>query len=214
MTTYNPYGADPVKGAAFELGYIWGFTNPGAGDNPPPYSPELLDIYLEGVDSGKDDWNRPPDGPLATSWVHWSELEEQTEHEWLHHLFVEGFAEAFNHLWHTMGQPVVGAAHGLAGLLITVLSIPGDTMLHPLPEDFEQLYAGPEDSQEIWYAAACCRNDHVPEEGATSDGYWFGTPSNDFAQALREAVGHAHSEALVARCNLADQTCGLVWAAR
>ncbi|MCP2298605.1 hypothetical protein SAMN04244553_6515 [Nocardia amikacinitolerans] len=208
MTTHNPYAADPHKGAAFEMGYVWGFTNPAADDNPPPYAPDLLEVYLEGVDAGKDDWGRPPDGPAATSWTHWSELQEQDDHEWLHHLFVEGVAEGLAHLFRR-------AAFGLAGVVITVLGIPGDTPLRPLDDDFEELYTGPEADSNVVYVATCAREDHpIPAIGTTPEGYWAGSAYNDFGAALKEAVAHEHSEALVARCSLTDNTCGLVWAAR
>lgn len=207
MTAVNPYVDHPDKAVAFELGYVWGFSNPGAEDNPPPYSPEFLDIYEEGVDAGRDDWIRPPDGPVATTWVHWSELEGQEEHEWVEHLLIEGFAEGFAHLFHK-------AAIGLAGLVVTVLGIPGNTKLRPLPEDFEQPYVGP-DSEDTYYAATCPRDDHpIPDIGTTPEGYWIGSAYNDFGAALREAVAHPHAEARVARCSLTEQTCGLVWAAR
>lgn len=208
MTTSNPYVNDPEKGLVFELGYVWGFTNPNADDNPPPYAPELLDVYLEGVDSGKDDWSKPPDGPSATSWVHYSELQGQEEHEWVHHLLVEGIAEGFAYLFHN-------AAFGLAGLVLTVLGMPSDQRLPALPDDFEEPYSGPEDDPNTHYIAACARDDHpMVAVGTTSEGYWTGTPYNDFGTALKEAVAHEHSEALVSRCSLTEQTCGLVWAAR
>lgn len=207
MTTYNPYVDDPPKGAAFEMGYVWGFTHPGSDDNPPPYAPELLTIYLEGVDAGRADLISPPDGPTATAWVPWPELQDQEEHEWIHHLIVEGVAETFAHVFHE-------AAFGLAGLFITALGIPGDTVLHPLPDEFEEPYTGAEDDANVYYAAVCSRTDHIPQVGATAEGYWLGTPYNDFGAALRESVGHEHAEALVARCDLTQQVCGLVWAAR
>lgn len=207
MTTVNPYTDDPDRAVAFELGYVWGFTNPWGQDNPPPYAQWLMDVYLEGVDSGRDDWARPPDGPAATAWLHWSELQNQTEHEWIEHLLVEGFGELFSHLFEAPRL-------GLAALLVTVLSLPGDTPLRPLPDPFELPYAGPEDD-DVSYAAACPRVDHpAPLIGTTTDGFWVGTASHDFGAALAEAVGHFHPEALVARCSLREQTCGLVWAAR
>ncbi len=205
MTTHNPYADDPDRGGAFELGYLWGFTNP-ADDNPPPYSPELLEVYLEGVDSGKEDWGRPPGS--ASSWAHWSDLEGESDYDWVEHLFVEGVAEWLAHTFHN-------AAFGLAGLVITVVGIPTDTPLHPLDDDFEELYTGPEDDTNVFYVAMCSRTDHpIPAIGTTPEGYWTGLAYNDFGAAIKESVAHEHSEALVARCSLTDNTCGLVWAAR
>ncbi|MFJ6602480.1 hypothetical protein [Streptomyces lydicus] len=206
MTTSNPYADDPDKASAFEVGYLWGFTHSDEEDNPPPYSPDLLEIYLQGVDSGKEDRGRSPDGGAASSWVPRAELEDDSD--WIGGILIHLVAELLKHAYRK-------AVFGLVGLVIGVLEIPTDTPLKSLPDDFEEPYEGPESNSDVSYIATCARDDHpLLSAGTTSEGYWMGSAYSDFGAALKEAVAHEHAEALVARCSLAENSCGVVWAAR
>ena len=61
---------------------------------------------------------------------------------------------------------------GLVGVVITVLSIPGDTQLQPLSDDLSDLYTGPDPDDNVSYVAACPRTDHaLVAVGVTDDGY-------------------------------------------
>ena len=122
MTTTNPYADDPQKAEIFDLGYVAGFQDPD-GSGFLPLSPELLDIYQQGIDNGRYDAAHSP-----TPWVPRSELETESSDEWVEHILIEGVAEGAAHLFEK-------AALGLIGVLITVLQIPGDTALHPLEDD-------------------------------------------------------------------------------
>ena len=86
MTTANPYVDDPITAEIFELGYVAGFQDPGGSDFL-PLSPELLDIYQQGIDSGRDDAAQSP-----TAWVPRSELEGESSDEREEHLIIEGVA--------------------------------------------------------------------------------------------------------------------------
>jgi hypothetical protein len=202
MTTTNPYADEPERAEVFELGYIAGFQDPDGADFL-PLSPELLDIYQQGIDNGRDDAAQSP-----TPWVPRSELESESSDEWVEHITIEVVAEVASHLFKR-------AALGLIGVLITVVQIPGDTQLHPLEDDgLSEPYSGADDDPNVTYLAMCSRTDHpIPAEGTTTEGYWTGSAVNDFGAALREALDHGHREAIVARCSLTDNNCGPVWAA-
>ena len=67
----------------------------------------------------------------------------------------------------------------------------------------------------MFFVATCPRTDHPQVAvGVTSDGYRAGSGQNDFGDALKEALQHGHSETIVARCSLTDNTCGPVWITR
>jgi hypothetical protein len=68
MATSNPFANDPDKGQAFEQGYFAGFANPDISDFL-PLSPDLLAVYQSGVQSGREDRLKPPDGDQGTKWV-------------------------------------------------------------------------------------------------------------------------------------------------
>jgi hypothetical protein len=211
MTAFtNPLAddPDPEKPKIWELGYLTGFQDPDQADPFLPLSPELLEVFNNGIDTGRDD-------AIQSTAVKKSELRnedgstnESSLEDLAEHVTIEGFFELSAHVFER-------AAIGLVGIIITVLGIPGDTQLHPLEDDFEEPYTGPEDDTNVFFVAACPRPDHPQvEEGVTSDGYWAGSGHNDFGDALRDALAHGHSEVLVARCSLTDNTCGPVWIRR
>jgi len=73
-------------------------------------------------------------------------------------------------------------------------------------------YEGPEGDDKVFYIAVCPRTDHpMVRSDVTPDGYWTGAAVNDFAAALKDAQLHGHSETLITRCSLTDNTCGPVW---
>lgn len=202
MSAINPFADDPERAEIWELGYLAGFQDPGGSDFL-PLSPELLEVYTLGVDAGRDDNTTSP-----TTWVPRSELEGESSDEWIEHIVIEGIAEAASHHFKR-------AALGLVGVVVTVLSIEGDTPLHPLEDDFRELYTGPAEDPNVMFLAMCSRTDHpMPAIGTTVDGYWTGSPMRDFGDALQETLAHGHRESVVARCSLTDKTCGLVWAAQ
>jgi len=207
VATQNPFVDDPQKAEIFEVGYLRGLQAP-ADDSFPPFAPELLDVFEQGVDAGREDALQGPPSNPDRQWVSKSDLSEEGVEELVEHVVIEVVAEVAKHIFKR-------AILGLAGLVISVLQIPGDTPLKPLEEDFSELYAGPEESANVFFIACCPRTDHpMVTVGVTSDGYWAGTGHNDFGDALRDVLQHGHVEALVARCSLDDNTCGPVWIAQ
>jgi len=49
----NPYIDDPDRAVAYDLGYRSGLQDPGSDDTPPT-APELVDVYLEGREAGRE----------------------------------------------------------------------------------------------------------------------------------------------------------------
>jgi hypothetical protein len=184
------------------MGYVLGFQDPGADDFQ-PFNPDLLDVYQQAFDTGKDD-----NFSSASNWVSKEDIPEGIQ-ELAEHVAIETFFELASHLFKQ-------ATLGLVGVVINVLGVPGDTQLRPLDDDFDEEYTGPETDTNITYTALCPRPDHLGSglPGVTSDGYWTGAPHNDFGDALNDARLHAHSETVIARCSLSDNTCGVVWIAR
>lgn len=207
MATQNPFVDDPQKAEIFEIGYLRGFQDP-SDNSAPPFAPELLDVFNQGVDAGREDAIQAPPSDTGRRWVPKSDLGEDSSDEALEHLVIEGIAHVAMHVFEK-------AALGLIGVVITALSIQGDTPLRPPDEDFSEEYTGPENDKNVFFVACCPRTDHpLIAVGVTPDGYWAGTGQNDFGDALREALKHGHPEAMVARCSLTDDTCGPVWIAR
>jgi hypothetical protein len=202
MTTQNPFVDDPDRAEVFEVGYLRGFQDP-TDDSVPPFAPDFIDAFNQGVDAGREDAINDP----ARRWVSKADLAEDSSDEALEHVAIEGIA-------HIMAHAFRQAAFGLIGLVITALSIQGDTPLHPLEDDFSQPFPESHDDTNVFFVACCPRTDHPQVAvGVTTEGYWAGTGQNDFGDALREALQHGHSEAIVARCSLTDNTCGPVWIA-
>lgn len=199
-TTTNPFEDDPEKAEVFELGYFAGLSDPLGQNTFQPFSPELLDVYSQGTASGREDAN-------ASALVPKSEIHQDGIEELVEHVSIEAVAHLSAHIFKR-------AALGLIGVLLTVLFIPGDVQLRPLEDDFGETYTGPDSDANVTYVAACPRVDHpMVAVGVTSDGYWAGVGRNDFGDALRDALEHGHSETLIARCSLTDNTCGPVWIA-
>jgi hypothetical protein len=191
MATSSPFTDDPDQAEVWELGYVAGFQDPDGTDTFRPLSPDLLDIFTQGIDAGRDDRIAFPPASQGTQWVQKSELDSDSSDEMGEHLIIEGVAEFAAHFFKTVTL-------GLIGVVITALSIQGDTPLQPLDDDFSEPYTGPEADTNVFFIATCPRPDHpIPAIGTTPDGYWVGTPENDF----------------VARCSLTDNTCGAVWVA-
>jgi hypothetical protein len=208
MVTSNPFTDDDAKAYAWELGYIAGFQDPDGTDPLPPFAPDLLDVFNQGIDAGREDRIEPPASNSDAKWLTKSELDDESTVDMIEHVSIEGLAELSELVFKK-------AAFGLAGLVLTALSVSTDSPMKPLDDDFSELYTGPEDDTNVYFLAVCPRTDHpVPAIGTTQDGYWTGTPRNDFGDALTETLKHGHSEAMVARCSLTDNTCGLVWAAQ
>jgi hypothetical protein len=200
----NPYAADPdpSKPEIWEMGYLVGFQDPGASDFE-PYNPDLLDIYQQGFDTGKDD-----NFSSSPQFMSWEEIPAGVE-ELIEHVIIEGFFELSAHIFKK-------ATLGLVGLFISVVGIPSDHMLQPIPDDFEEDYMGPETDDNISYLAMCPRPDHIGSglPGVSPEGYWTGNPTNDFGAALSDARDHPHFETLIVRCSTTDNTCGPVWIAK
>jgi hypothetical protein len=208
MATSNPFTDDPDKAEAWELGYLTGFEDPDGTDDFRPFSPDLLDVFTQGVDAGREDQIQasPADGG---AWVPKSSLRDNEDvAEFVLHMGIE----AIGHI----GAKLFGKlALGLVGLVLMALEIPTDTPIKPLDDDFTETYNGPEDDSNVTFVAACPRTDHpMAAVGTTEEGYWTGTPQTDFGDALNETIKHGHAEAVVARCSMTDNTCGLVWVAQ
>lgn len=90
-------------------------------------------------------------------------------------MLVEGVAHIAEYLFKK-------ATLGLVGLVITSLSIEGDTLLAPLEDDFSELYERAVDDPNVFFVAVCSRTDHpVPDVSTTQEGYWFGSGSTTSA---------------------------------
>jgi hypothetical protein len=205
--TVNPFVDDPDKAEVFELGYLAGLQDPDA-DPFLPLSPELLDVFNQGVKAGRADIPQPVAGEGSSNWVKRSELgADEGITDLIEHVAIEAVFEIPAHMFKLVEL-------GLVGVVISVLGIPGDVELRPLEPDFSEEYSGPDTDANVSYVAACSRSDHpLVMAGVTPEGYWAGTGTNDFNEALKEALRHGHPETLVARCSTTDNTCGPVWAA-
>ena len=106
MSTHNPFSGDAIKGEAFDQGYLAGFANPDR-DAFQPSAPDLLQVYNDGVDAGRGDRSKPPEGSEENEWA-------------------EVGAQVVEH----------AVAGGLIPLVATVVQIPGDVMLRPLEPDW------------------------------------------------------------------------------
>jgi len=209
----NPFPDDPEKAEVFELGYLTGFQDPAGNDsNFLPLTPDLLDIYVQGAEAGREDAHSSPVSDDAMKWVAKSDLDptaESSSDEAIEHLTVFTIFK--------IAEELTGKAiFGLFDLIITAVGIQGNVspeQFRPLDDDFSEDFNGP-DPDEVFYVAACPRKDHPQVEvGVSPDGFWSGTASHDFKDALREAMHHEHRESLIARCDTGAQTCSVVWLA-
>lgn len=207
----NPYESDANRAAVFELGYLAGFHDP-AGDDPDllPFAPELLDVYVEGADAGRQAAHVPPQANPAMAWIPKSALKPDGE---------GSFDEAIEHLttytlFRLLEEITGKAAFGLIDVVWTAVNIPGDVMItspKPLEDDFSEDFDAPH-SDSVSYIAACPRTDHMGG-GDQEPSSWLGQPHHDFKDALRDAMHHSHREAVIFRCNTQVGTCGAVWLA-
>jgi hypothetical protein len=213
MPATNPFSDDPVKAEIFELGYLAGFQDPQNNDGFPPLAPDLLDIYFEGAQDGRNDAGSPPAGDTSQKWVAKSDLApgaESSTDEALEHLVL---FTTFKMLEEITGALVLG----LVELVITAVGIEGNVspdQLRPLPDGFSEQQPAP-DRDSVFYIAACPRKDHVlAATGVSADGLWSGTGRHGFKDALGDALQHGHAETLVARLDTGDLTCSAVWLAQ
>jgi len=202
--TKNPFADDPDKAEVFEMGYL--LTLQGVDDDPfLPLSPDLLDVFRQGAKAGRDD------APLVDEkeWVRRTTIDaSEGVAELAKHSAIEAVFEGSAHLFKLAGL-------GLIGLVISVLGIPGNVKLGPLKKDFSEEYDGPDEDPNVTYVPLCSRTDHpLVMTGVTPDGYWAGTGTGDFNEALKQALQHEHTETLIARCSTTDSTCGPVWIAQ
>lgn len=201
----NPYTDDPAKAEYWELGYLTGLQDPDSDDTVRPYPPELLEAFVGGMTDGQAaaaSSNLVPKSDLELA------LSEEGLDEFIEHAVIHEIAHGAAHLFKV-------AEFGLIGVVTLVIGIPADVRIVPLEEDFSEPYAGPEEDTNVLYVAVCPRTDHpVMAAGVTAENYWTGQAYHDLRDALEEAVRHGHSETLVARCSLTDNTCGPVWIAR
>ncbi|MDM5223532.1 hypothetical protein QUF86_22925 [Peribacillus sp. NJ11] len=198
MAIQNPYTDDSVLGNAWEQGYLAGFTEPEV-DHFRPFAPDLLQVYQEGEQTGRDDRRSlppPPDGGGIDEQGGHSDLAEVAKELGLHTLG-HGFLEM-----------IFKEAGGLISLVLTALTIPTDTPIEPLEED----WSGPADQPDDIYVAICPREDHpLVMHGVTNEGYWAGQGHQFFSDALADMQAHEHAEAFVARCSVPEGSCGAVW---
>src|SRR5215218_5154334 len=120
----NPFAADPVQAEVFELGYLTGFQDPDRLDPFEPFTPELLEVYVAGFDGRRLDASRAPVSDPAAAWIPKAQLSEEGIEELVEHVTIEAFFELTAHVFQQ-------AAFGLAGLVISVVGIPGDVRLSP-----------------------------------------------------------------------------------
>jgi len=197
----NPFAGSEALAKAWAEGYLAGFAEPET-DHTRPFAPDVLEAYEQGVQNGRDDRRQlPPErgGIDASGESSLSDLIETALELGLH-----AFAEFVIH-------DLFDAAGGLVSLVVQVVGIPTDTPIRPLEDDWEGAADQPEDT----YIAVCPRDDHPPMlEGATSDGYWAGAARSTFGDALSDREAHGHAEAVVARCQVPEGTCGVVWAGK
>jgi hypothetical protein len=196
MSTVNPFANDPIKGEIFEEGWFAGFSDP-VSSHLLPLAPELLEVYEQGVEAGREDRTAPP---IEDSSEEWAGLEELGEHVIIH---------ALGHITDHLFRLTVG---GVIGLVTLVVGIPSDVKLRPLDPEFD----GPPDAagDEV-YLAMCPREDHpLVAIGVTPEGYWTGQPRASIGDAVRDVLDHKHPEGFVARCSESEGTCGAVWPTR
>jgi hypothetical protein len=163
MAEKNPFADDVVKGEIWERGYLAGFNDPKVDHSPGPLARELLDVYRQGEQDGRDDRRDEPGGSSGAVWVEPDfDFGELPEHIALHALGVAL-------------EKIGVSAGGLIALVITALSIPGDTPLHPLDPESGSLALDEEGHEGNTYIATCPHSDHpMVQQGVTPDGYWTG----------------------------------------
>jgi len=212
-TRTNPYESEPEKAQAYELGYLAGFQDPAGNDEDfRPLAPDLLDIYVEGADAGREDAHAPPSADPQKQWVDRAELAAHSESDEELQEHITSFI-VFKALELLLRKTIFG----LVDLVITALGIQGNVspeQFRALDDDFETRTTTPPDDS-IVYVAACARGDHaMVTANVSADGSWIGTPSGNIEGALQSVLRHEHREAFVARCDVRRKTCSPVWLAR
>lgn len=207
----NPFEAEQEKASVFELGYFAGFQDP-AGDNDAvlPFSETLLDVYIQGVEEGREDAHAPPQADPSMQWVTRSELADESADEMKEHL-------ATFTIFKALEVVSAKALFGLLDLVITVVGIQGNVSPEQFRPDDDDFEASPEDppSENVLYVPACSRTDHAMAAAAvTPDGTWIGSASQTFEGALQAVLSHEHREAYIARCDVGAKKCSVVWLAK
>jgi hypothetical protein len=212
MPIENPFSDDVVLGDVWEQGYLAGFAEPEE-DHFRPFAPDLLDVYQQGEQAGRDDRRQlPPEGGGFEGQAEPSQLVEFAEEFGLHAL-IHGFFHMLSpskELPSGFVEPGIG---GLLGLVVLALEFSTDTPIQPLEPD----WSGPVDQPEDTFLAMCFRTDHsVFLEGTVTDqGYWAGPGRGFYSEAVDDMHAHGHAEAFVARCSLpedpSEARCGPVW---
>jgi len=206
-TTTNPFQDDPTEAAVFEEGLMAGFNDPDQSDCR-PFSPELLQIFQEGFQIGREDKSAPA-GDAQRAWLSKEDaakLAERAE-EGAEEIEQLALTLLLDHLFET-------AAFSCVDLVKLALDPSGDTPLQPLPPDFRAGFNVEDTDPAIHFIAVCPRSDHAQvSPGVTGDGHWTGQDRSKFLDAIDDMTAHEHSEAFVARCDFNDNTCGAVWLA-
>lgn len=198
MATINPYD-DPEIGVVWETGYLAGYGEPEV-DHLRPFSSELLDVYLQGEQAGRDDRRQsPPDQEELPEPTEWNRFTNMTIG--VAELGIKALAKRV-----TLKYIFKGLS-GLVSLLTIVVPIPADVRLKPLEPDWE----GPPDDPGDTFCAVCPRTDHeMVSSSVTPEGFWVGPARTNYTDAVYDLVAHEHPEAGIALCNLSNETCGLV----
>jgi hypothetical protein len=194
----NPYEAGTDLAPMWTLGYESGYAEPEV-DHAPPVPPEYTYIFQEGELAGRDERRAETSfGPPVADESN-NDGSEQHLGEAVEHLTLEAAV-------HVGLDKMLGAAGGLAALLLAVVQIPGDVQLKPI----EDTWTGDADSPGATYVAVCPEIHMVASDGVTPDGYWTGPVRQNFAEAESDMAVHGHAQAFIALCSLESGLCGPV----
>ena len=199
----NPYGDDPDRAGAWDLGYQAGYDEPET-DHYAPVGPELVDAFQDGELAGRDERRSglSPAGPPVAPPPEVPEEESQDArmlHEYLHVSREVGIHGALHDLF--------GKTGGLLGLVALVVQIPSDTQLKLIEEDWE----APVDRSGDRYLAVCPEvHMAAGAEGVTPDGYWAGALREHYVDAENDLAAHGHDATFIALCSGETGECGPV----
>ena len=205
MSTPNPYENDPERAPVWLDGYSAGFNDP-ENDHFAPYSPELTDVYAEGVLAGRDDARYTSSDPAREDPLlggSSSAPEGGDDSGDIEHAVEEVTLTA---ALHAIGEMIARAPGGLAALIFEVVEIPGCDQLRPMEADWE----APADREGDVYVAVCQAQHGMVYENVSRDGYWFGSPRSRYDDALYDVRNHEHAGAVVVLCSAVDGVCGPV----
>lgn len=211
----NPFASDPIKAEIFEQGYLFGFMDPDSNDFR-PLAPDLLEVFQQGFQSGRTDRSAPPVGDQTCRWLTAAEVETLHESgalpESIEHAIVFLACHAADHIFKDFSGTRISPFPWIDVFIFTQGLT--DVQLQEVPPDFRAMFNLPENDPSIHYAVMCPRTDHDnTTAGVTTDGYFVGPNHNNLFDAANDMNAHGHHEAFVARCNLNDNTCGIVWLA-